>query len=98
MADSSTGWHWRNTMKSARFFRIDARAGFFVGAGLGAFSQVDDPAGHCGHSNFRIVRTSRPDISIGSPCLSQVDYRTIQTRGCLYIPTQIQRYGFDLKG
>lgn len=21
------GWHWRNTMKPARFFRLDARAG-----------------------------------------------------------------------
>jgi len=23
-------WHWRNTMKPARFFQFDARAGFFV--------------------------------------------------------------------
>ncbi len=22
-------WHWRNTMKPVRFFRFDARAGFF---------------------------------------------------------------------
>ena len=28
MSDQQTGWHWRNTMKTARFFRIDARAGF----------------------------------------------------------------------
>ncbi len=24
------GWHWRNTMKTVRFFIFDARAGFFV--------------------------------------------------------------------
>ena len=23
-------WHWRNTMKTVRFFNFDARAGFFV--------------------------------------------------------------------
>lgn len=23
-----SGWHWRNTMKTARFFNVDARAGF----------------------------------------------------------------------
>jgi intracellular multiplication protein IcmT len=23
-------WHWRNTMKTVRFFMFDARAGFFV--------------------------------------------------------------------
>lgn len=25
--DEMQGWHWRNTMKPARFFRLDARAG-----------------------------------------------------------------------
>lgn len=24
------GWHWRNTMKTVRFFQFDARAGLFV--------------------------------------------------------------------
>jgi intracellular multiplication protein IcmT len=24
-------WHWRNSMKTVRFFRFDARAGLFVG-------------------------------------------------------------------
>ncbi|MDE1151290.1 MAG: IcmT/TraK family protein [Micavibrio sp.] len=28
MADGS--WHWRNSMKTVRFFIFDARAGFFV--------------------------------------------------------------------
>jgi len=28
MADG--GWHWRNSMKTVRFFIFDARAGFFV--------------------------------------------------------------------
>ena len=28
MADYD-GWHWRNTMKPARFFAVDARAVFF---------------------------------------------------------------------
>lgn len=26
--DEHIGWHWRNTMKTARFFSVDARAGF----------------------------------------------------------------------
>ncbi|MBI1215046.1 MAG: type IV secretion protein IcmT [Alphaproteobacteria bacterium] len=26
----TTDWHWRNTMKTVRFFIFDARAGFFV--------------------------------------------------------------------
>ena len=31
MADQvTTGWHWRNSMKTVRFFIFDARAGFFV--------------------------------------------------------------------
>lgn len=31
MADQVTqGWHWRNSMKTVRFFIFDARAGFFV--------------------------------------------------------------------
>ena len=25
-----SGWHWRNTMKTVRFFTFDARAGLFV--------------------------------------------------------------------
>jgi len=27
---SDGNWHWRNTMKTVRFFIFDARAGFFV--------------------------------------------------------------------
>jgi intracellular multiplication protein IcmT len=31
MADKEVQtWHWRNTMKTVRFFHFDARAGFFV--------------------------------------------------------------------
>lgn len=30
MAVEITGWHWRNTMKTVRFFNFDARAGFFL--------------------------------------------------------------------
>lgn len=33
MAHNPTGerfWHWRNTMKPVRFFKFDARAGFFL--------------------------------------------------------------------
>ncbi|MBI3441638.1 MAG: type IV secretion protein IcmT [Proteobacteria bacterium] len=33
MADNDAnyqGWHWRNSMKPVRFFRFDARAGFFL--------------------------------------------------------------------
>lgn len=29
MAGESRNWHWRNTMKTVRFFNIDARASFF---------------------------------------------------------------------
>ncbi|HCS22269.1 MAG TPA: IcmT/TraK family protein [Alphaproteobacteria bacterium] len=28
--DEGRGWHWRNTMKTVRFFSFDARAGIFV--------------------------------------------------------------------
>jgi len=30
MADTYGDWHWRNTMKPARFFQFDARASFFI--------------------------------------------------------------------
>ena len=30
MAEGGRDWHWRNTMKTVRFFIFDARAGFFV--------------------------------------------------------------------
>ncbi len=28
--DEGRSWHWRNTMKTVRFFSFDARAGLFV--------------------------------------------------------------------
>ena len=28
--EGATTWHWRNTMKTVRFFQFDARAGFFI--------------------------------------------------------------------
>lgn len=28
--DENRTWHWRNTMKTVRFFQFDARAGLFV--------------------------------------------------------------------
>jgi len=30
-AEEGQSWHWRNTMKTVRFFQFDARAGLFVG-------------------------------------------------------------------
>lgn len=29
-AEEGQSWHWRNTMKTVRFFQFDARAGLFV--------------------------------------------------------------------